>query len=119
MTQRRRIISFGIGGFLILFAILYLIPYVWMVGMSFKPDGEVYSTSIFPQEPTLGQYERLIFGMQFRDITLEIPYGSYYKNTIIITVLSLFLVLFTDALAAYAFAKFDFKGKNLLFWIMI
>lgn len=119
MTQRRRIISFGIGGFLILFAILYLIPYLWMVSMSFKPDGEVYSTSILPQEPTLEQYDRLIFGMQFRDITLEIPYGSYYKNTVIITVLSLFLVLFTDALAAYAFAKFDFKGKNLLFWIMI
>jgi len=84
-----------------------------------KPDGEIYSTSIFPQNPTLLQYQRLFFGYQFKGITLEVDYPAYYKNTIIVTVISLIVVIFTDALAAYGFAKFNFRGKTVLFWLMI
>lgn len=119
MERRRKIIQYGTGGFLILLSLFYLLPYVWMIAMSLKPDGEIFSMQIFPQNPTLEQYERLFFGYQFGDITLQINFPAYYQNTIIITVLSLILVLFTDALAAYAFAKFNFRGKNVLFWIMI
>jgi len=119
MRRRRKILSFGIGGFLVLFAILYLFPYIWMVSMSFKPDGEIYSPEIFPQNPTLEQYQRLFYGFKFKDIILEVKYSTYYKNTIIITLVSLVLVVFTDALAAYGFAKFEFRGKAVLFWMMI
>ncbi|MHB8133545.1 MAG: carbohydrate ABC transporter permease [Anaerolineaceae bacterium] len=119
MLRRRKTLQYGIAGFLILFSILYLLPYVWMTSMSFKPDSEVYSRAIFPKEPTLEQYDRLINGYKFKDQILSIKFGSYFKNTTIITVVSLVLVIFTDALAAYAFAKFNFKGKNILFWIMI
>jgi multiple sugar transport system permease protein len=119
MTRRRTILGYGIGGLLVLFAILYLFPYVWMASMSFKPDAEIFTRSIFPNAPTLEQYERLLFGYQFKDITLKVQYGAYYKNTLIITTISLVLVLFCDAMAAYAFAKFEFRGKAILFWVMI
>jgi len=108
-----------VGGFLILFSLLYLLPYVWMTSISFKPDSEIYSRAIFPKEPTLEQYNRLFFGYTFKDLTLKIQYGRYYINTAFITVVSLILVMFTDTLAAYGFAKFNFKGKNILFWLMI
>jgi ABC-type glycerol-3-phosphate transport system permease component len=119
MKRRRKIIMFGISGFLILIAILYLFPYVWMVGMSFKPDAEIFAHSIFPSAPTLEQYQRLLGGYQFKDLTLQINFPDYLKNTSIITVISLVLILFTDALTAYAFAKFNFRGKTVLFWLMI
>ena len=119
MLRRRKTLQYGIAGFLILFSILYLLPYVWMTSMSFKPDLEVYSREIFPKEPTLEQYDRLINGYKFKDQILTIQFGSDFKNTTIITIVSLIMVIFTDALAAYAFAKFNFKGKNILFWIMI
>ncbi len=119
MKRRARLQQYGVAGFLILFAILYLSPYVWMTSMSFKPDSEIFSGKIFPENPSLAQYQRLFFGYQFQDITLEVPYPDYYRNTIIVTSVSLVLVLFLDALAAYAFAKFQFRGKNVLFWIMI
>lgn len=119
MVRRRKILQYGVAGFLILFSILYLLPYVWMTSMSFKPDSEVYSRSVFPKEPTLGQYDRLIYGYKFGDQVLDIKFGNYFKNTTFITVISLILVLFTDALAAYGFSKFNFKGKTILFWIMI
>lgn len=119
MARRRKILAWGIGGFLVLFAILYLFPYIWMVSMSFKPDAEIYSGKILPENPTLEQYQRLFYGYKFKDLTLEIEYPTYYKNTIIITVISLVLVLFLDAMAAYGFAKFEFRGKTFLFWLMI
>ena len=119
MERRRKIIRNGIAGFLILISLLYLLPYIWMIAMSLKPDGEIFSTSILPQNPSFIQYERLFYGYQFGDQTLRINFPAYAKNTSIITLISLVLVLFTDALAAYAFAKFNFRGKNILFWIMI
>jgi len=119
MLRRRKILARGIGGFLALFALLYLVPYIWMVSVSLKPDAEIFSTKIFPKNPTLEQYRRLFFGYEFKGITLEVNFPAYYKNTIIITVISLVLVLFADALAAYGFAKFEFRGKTVLFWLMI
>ncbi len=119
MRQRRKLLQNAIAGFLIIFAILYLFPYVWMIAMSFKPDAEIFSTHVFPNNPTLEQYRRLFFGYQFRDIILKVNYWAYYKNTIFVTLVSLFLVLLCDAMAAYAFAKFNFRGKTVLFWLMI
>lgn len=119
MVKRRKILQWGIGGFLCLFAVLYLFPYIWMVAMSFKPNSEIFSGRVFPSAPTLEQYQRLFFGYKFKDLVLIVPYLTYYKNTVFVTVVSLFLVLLTDALAAYGFAKFNFRGKNLLFWLMI
>lgn len=119
MKRRRRILGLGIGGFLLLFAFLYFFPYVWMTAMSLKADGELFSGKVFPENPTLEQYQRLFYGYQYKDVTLTVPYATYYKNTIIVTVISMVLVLFFDAMAAYGFAKFNFRGKTLLFWLMI
>jgi ABC-type glycerol-3-phosphate transport system permease component len=119
MAKRRKILQLSIGGLLCLFALLYLFPYIWMVATSFKPDSEIFSGQIFPRSPTWEQYQRLFFGYKFKDIVLVVPFLDYYKNTVFVTIVSLFLVLLTDALAAYGFAKFNFRGKNLLFWLMI
>ncbi len=119
MIQQRKISTSLIAGLLILFAIIYVFPYIWMASMSFKSDAEIYSGRIFPTAPTIEQYQRLISGYKFKDVVLLIPFFTYYKNTIFVTMVSLVLILFTDALAAYAFAKFNFKGKTPLFWLMI
>lgn len=119
MIRRDKILRQGVTGLLLLFALLYLFPYIWMTAMSFKADAEVFSGKLFPEHPTLEQYQRLFYGYQYKDTVLTIPYGTYYKNTVIVTVTSLVLVLFFDALAAYAFAKFNFRGKKVLFWLMI
>jgi multiple sugar transport system permease protein len=119
MARRRKLMAFGIGGFLLLLSFLYFFPYVWMVSMSLKSDEETFSTKVFPEQPTLIQYERLFFGYQFKDIMLQVNFPAYYRNTLFVTMVSLVLVIFTDALAAYGFAKFNFRGKTILFWLMI
>jgi ABC-type glycerol-3-phosphate transport system permease component len=62
MNRRRKILGYGIGGFLLLFAMLYLFPYIWMTSMSFKADAEIFSGKVFPEHPTLEQYQRLFHG---------------------------------------------------------
>lgn len=119
MARRRRILALIIGSFLVLFAFLYLFPYIWMISTSLKPDGEIFSATIFPQHPTLQQYQRLFFGYQFKGLTLEVNFPAYYKNTVFVTMVSLALIVLTDSLAAYGFARFNFKGKTILFWLMI
>jgi ABC-type glycerol-3-phosphate transport system permease component len=119
MTRQGRIVRWGIAGFLCLFAILYVFPYIWMAAMSLKPDAEIFSGNIFPTAPTLEQYDRLLNGYHFQGLTLVVPFLTYFKNTVIVTLASLILVVTTDALAAYAFAKFTFRGKTFLFWLMI
>ena len=117
--HRRKRTTFIIGSFLILFSVFYILPYVWMTSMSFKPDEEIFTRYIFPKNPTLEQYQRLLFGYEFQGRKLEVQFPTYFKNTAIITTVSLVLIVFTDSLAAYAFAKLNFKGKRVLFWVMI
>ena len=50
---------------------------------------------------------------------LYYKYTHYYRNSLIVTLSSLALVLTFDALAAFAFAKFEFRGKQILFWLMM
>jgi multiple sugar transport system permease protein len=80
MKRRRKLMTYSLAGLLILLSLLYLFPYVWMVSMSLKPDAEIYSLNVIPENPTLEQYQRLFFGYQFNDITLKITLGIF-QNT--------------------------------------
>jgi len=111
MARRRKILGIGIGGFLMLFAILYLFPYVWMTSMSLKPDAEIYSTNIFPENPTLEQYRRLFYGYEFKGRTLEINFPAYYKNTVIITLISLVLVILPMPWQLMGLLSLSFAGR--------
>ncbi len=106
--------------FLCFFALFYAFPYVWMVETSLKTDDELMSGQMFSDKPQLVQYDRLFNGFQASErLTLKYQYWRYYRNSIIVTGLSLVLVLSLDALAAFAFAKYNFRGKQILFWLML
>jgi len=101
-------------------ALFYAFPYVWMVSTSLKTDDELMTDHIFAKKPQLVQYDRLFNGFQASErLTLKYQYWRYYRNSIIVTGLSLALVLSLDALAAFAFAKYNFRGKQILFWLML
>jgi len=119
-TRRGKIIQVALSASLCLLAILYVFPYVWMVTTSFKTDDELYNNRILPEKPSLIQYERLFEGHQAsKKLKLEYKYPEYYRNSLFVTTSSLVLVLTFDALAAFAFAKYQFRGKQILFWLML
>ena len=117
--RRDKYIQRGLAVFLCVLVIIYILPYVWMVSISLKPDAELFTSQVFPENPSLVQYERLLIGFEAGDTVLEYEYPQYYVNSIFVTLSSLILVLTLDALAAFAFAKFDFRGRKPLFWLMM
>jgi len=99
---------------LTLFSIIWLIPIAWMISCSFTPNSEVYSWPIqwIPQHPTLGNYIEV-----FSSTTLSL-FKAFQNNLIIVSV-QVSVILFIDALAAYAFARMEFLGKNIIFAIIV
>ncbi|MEK5163806.1 carbohydrate ABC transporter permease [Paenibacillus sp. FSL R5-0527] len=91
--------------------LLMLLPFVWMILSSFKTESEVAQIppTLWPQQFTLNNFRELFENMQF---------GIYLRNTLIIVVFS-FLGLFLNALAGFAFAKYQFKGRDGLFYLVL
>lgn len=96
---------------LIIGGLLMMVPFIWMIGSSFKPESEftVIPPTLIPNHPTFSNY---------RDLFVKMDFLIYLKNTLIIVLCS-FVGLFLNAMAGYAFAKFDFPGKNKFFYIIL
>lgn len=93
---------------LILLTTLMLIPFVWMLSASLKLDKDVFLFPIqwIPKNPRWKNYI---------DIWKKIPLLTFALNTSKLTVIVTLLQLLTSSFAAYAFAKLDFRFKNILF----
>lgn len=93
---------------LILSSLWMLLPFLWMLSSSLKTSVTVFEFPIrwIPPEPRWSNYV---------EIWRKIDFGLYYFNTIKLTVIITLAQLFTCSLAAYAFAKIDFPGRNVLF----
>ncbi|OQY30014.1 MAG: hypothetical protein B6244_01775 [Candidatus Cloacimonetes bacterium 4572_55] len=92
---------------LILGAVTMVLPFFWMVITSFKTIGEVISsTSWVPNQINLDNY------IEAWEI---VPFPRYFFNTAIIVSAVLVGVLITSALAAYAFSRMEFRGRDFIF----
>ncbi len=94
---------------LIIIAVIMVIPFLWMLSASVKPDREVFQMNPFvwiPENPRWANYS---------EIWTKIPMLTFVKNTVFLTIVVTLLQLLTSSFAAYAFAKLQFKGKNGLF----
>jgi multiple sugar transport system permease protein len=87
-----------------------IVPFVWMISTSLKPETEATRTNFFPVEPTLDNYETVI-------TDTDLP--RWYANSLIVAVMSTVSVAFFDSLAGYVFAKFQFPGKRPIFIIFL
>lgn len=98
---------------LTIWGLMVLFPFYWMILTSVKSYGE-YSNEFIPKLytllPTLDNY---------KDAFTQVPLGQYFLNTVIFTLATTFIMLFVTVLAAFAFARLDFKGKDLAFTILL
>ena len=106
--MQHRVAMFFVYLLLILIAALMLIPFIWMLSASFKLNKDVFTFPIewIPSNPRPQNYV---------DIWTRIPLLTFIGNTAKLTIIVTLLQLFTSSFAAYAFAKLNFKGKNMLF----
>lgn len=99
--------------FLILWAILVLFPFYWMVLTSLKSYSAYnseYIPKFFTLSPTLQNYA---------DAFSAVPLARYFLNTIVFTVVTTAIMLVVITLAAFAFARLEFKGKNIAFILFL
>jgi multiple sugar transport system permease protein len=97
---------------LIVASFIFMIPFIWMVSTSLKPLTQVFT---FPPEwiPKPVKWSNYIDAMSY------IPFFTYLKNTVIITILSTVGAVVSCPLVAYSFAKLKWPGRNILFIITI
>ena len=102
-----------IYAFLVLWALIVLFPFYWMLLTSVK-SYSAYSSERIPQfitlAPTLENYVSAF---------TAVPLGRYFLNTVIFALVTTALMLFVSVLAAFAFARLEFKGKNLAFTLFL
>lgn len=94
-------------------ALMVLFPFYWMLLTSVKSYSS-YNSEYYPKfytlSPTLQNYV---------DAFTTAPLGDYFVNTIIFTVITTGIMLVVTVLAAFAFARLEFKGKNLVFTLFL
>ena len=102
--------------FVVLLAItaVVLYPLVWLFFSTFKPNGEFgQNMGLLPNNPTLENYAKVSEGIA------GVPMWKFFLNSFIIAIGSVIGVVLSSALAAYAFARIQFKGLGILFAAMI
>lgn len=95
---------------LIFWAIFMIMPFAWMILTSLKAQAEAMKVPIvwLPKEP---QWQNYV------DVLQKYNFGRYYLNTITVTVITVAFQIITCSMAAYAFARLDFPGKNVIFLV--
>ena len=116
--ERNTKIKKGVAGtvrmiLLALWAIIVLFPFYWMILTSLKGYGAYnseYIPKLYVTSPTFENY---------RDAFSAVPLGRYFLNTAIFTVITTAVMLVVITLAAFAFARLEFKGRNFVFVIFL
>jgi sn-glycerol 3-phosphate transport system permease protein len=115
---RRRVSSSGTlsqaGGYLAMIAVVFIIglPLLWLLSAAFKETSEIYiiPATWIPHEPILSNFPRAWNAA---------PFGRYYLNTTIVTVISVMGKLVMASTTAYALVALRFPGKNLIFALIL
>lgn len=103
---------------LILLALSFIFPYVWLISASFKEPSQIFSTnfSLLPRDANGNIHfvlENYVAAIEYLNLS------KVFANTMIVCVVNTVINLFLNALAGYAFARIQFKGREVLFKIMI
>ena len=99
--------------FLTLWAFMVLFPFYWMILTSVKSYGAYnseYIPKFFTLSPTLENYV---------SVFTEVPLSRYFLNTTLFTVATTVIMMIVIIPAAFAFARLEFKGKNLVFTLFL
>lgn len=108
ISRNQKIGRFFLYLLLIILAAIMLVPFIWMVTASLKPNKDIF---VIPYQ-WVGFTPRW---QNYVDIWIKIPLAIFTKNTVKLTLIVTFLELLTSSFAAYAFAKLHFKGRDALF----
>lgn len=97
---------------LVVLSAIFILPFLWLVSTSLKPDAEIFREGIhlLPDRPTLSHYLKGIESYNF---------PHFLKNTAVICFLSVLGTLLSCSLAAYGFAMVNWRGREISFYVLL
>lgn len=96
-------------GLMLLLSVLWLVPLIWMAVTAFRPK-QVALDSLFSLQFTLANFGR---------VWEAAPFAQYYVNTVLLVVAVFAVQMLTVTMAAYAFARLEFRGKTAVFLLFL
>ena len=110
--RKKRLTRLGLHALLIAGSVVMLVPFAWMLSTSLKAPGDVFT---YPPQwiPQPARWEN------YRETVTVMPFGRYYLNSTIQAVAVTVLQLLTASLAAFAFARLRFRGRDALFMLYL
>jgi multiple sugar transport system permease protein len=91
-------------------SVAFLVPFLWLVSASLKIRSEVFNTELIPSPVAWVNYAR---------VWQEAPVGLWLFNSILVGVLAVVTVVASSALVAFGFTYFQFKGRNVVFALVL
>lgn len=93
---------------------VWFIPFIWVILTAIRPNTEVYNEALhwIPQTITMENFKAIL-------TDTSNPVGKWFFNSFYIAVLHAFLILLVCSLAAYAYARLNFKGRDKIFWFLL
>ena len=92
-------------------AVIMIAPFLWMLITSLSSSSEVYQYP--PSLPEVWKFEN------YPELFNRLPFGRFTFNSLKISLLATLGTLVSASLAAYAFARMEFKGKKALYWVIL
>lgn len=92
--------------------ILFLLPFIWSISTSLKPMADLFQVTpkLIPSE---------IRWQNYGDVLDYVPFARFYANTIIVTIARVVGQVFLASLAAFAFSRLHFPGRDVLFFLLL
>ena len=112
-VRRQRVLKIATYALLTVWAIVVLFPFYWMILTSLKGYG-AYNSEYIPQLYTLSPTVE-----NYREAFTAVPLGRYFFNSVVFTLATTAIMLAVTILAAFAFARLNFRGKNIAFVIFL
>lgn len=91
-------------------AITFIYPFIWMIGAAFSPESEIGKLSLWPSQPTWNNFITMM---------KKIPIERSLLNSLLIAIVTTGIVLITGSLVGYALAKMRFRGRQLIFYVIV
>ena len=115
MKEKRTVRSIVYHVVICLIGIIMIYPLVWMIMSSFKETGTIFTTagSLIPEKFILDNYRNGWRGFA------GIGFGTFFKNSVLISIVATIGTILSSAVVAYGFARFEFRGRKLMFTAML
>ena len=95
---------------LLVAALTFIYPFIWMIGASLAPLHEIGTMTLWPAHAGLENFRLMI---------AKIPIGRSLINSLLVAIFTTSLVMITGSTVGYALAKMQFKGRQLIFYIIV